>query len=301
MIETTWNEIPEYYTGFDTHEFVVMPNHIHGIIEIVDCDIAETVSGVARRQPENERVDDGMTAITGWVITDDTGPGQARGPAPTVMVSSDIPGQSNINGPNAVGATPRGCPVGPPGCPIGSAGCPVASPCGFPDPDTNLHSMESFDVADMRHLQDGETGYRHKTGQTRGSAPTVMVSSGVPGQSIVNGPNHVGATPRGCPLGTPGCPVGPPGCPIVSDGTTPAQPSRTTRLSIPDIVHRYKTLTTRRYADGVKRQGWPPFPGRLWQRNYYEHIIRDEQSYRRIAEYIINNPANWREDDYFDA
>jgi hypothetical protein len=120
MIEMTWNEIPEYYTGFDIHEFVVMPNHIHGIIEIIDCDIAETMSGAARRQPENERVDDGMMAITGWVITDDTGTGQTRGPgqtrgsAPTVMVSSDVPGQSIINGSNHVGATPRGCPVGPP-------------------------------------------------------------------------------------------------------------------------------------------------------------------------------------------
>jgi hypothetical protein len=32
---------------------------------------------------------------------------------------------------------------------------------------------------------------------------------------------------------------------------------------------------------------------KIWQRNYWEHIIRHEQSYRRIAEYIINNPAKW--------
>jgi len=31
----------------------------------------------------------------------------------------------------------------------------------------------------------------------------------------------------------------------------------------------------------------------VWQRNYYEHIIRNEKSYVRIAEYIINNPAKW--------
>jgi len=34
----------------------------------------------------------------------------------------------------------------------------------------------------------------------------------------------------------------------------------------------------------------------LWQRNYYEHIIRDEQSYQRISSYIINNPKNWKDD-----
>jgi REP element-mobilizing transposase RayT len=38
--------------------------------------------------------------------------------------------------------------------------------------------------------------------------------------------------------------------------------------------------------------------GKLWQRNYYEHIIRDEQSYQRISEYIIKNPKNWKGDKF---
>jgi len=37
----------------------------------------------------------------------------------------------------------------------------------------------------------------------------------------------------------------------------------------------------------------------IWQRNYYEHIIRNEQSYTRIADYIINNPANWEKDKFY--
>jgi putative transposase len=67
-------------------------------------------------------------------------------------------------------------------------------------------------------------------------------------------------------------------------------------LSLPDIVHRFKTMTTKRYADGVKQHGWPSFPGKLWQRNYYEHIIRDENDMARIREYITNNPAQWDTD-----
>jgi putative transposase len=39
-------------------------------------------------------------------------------------------------------------------------------------------------------------------------------------------------------------------------------------LSLGDVVHRFKTMTTKRYTDGVKRSGWRPFEGRLWQRNY---------------------------------
>ena len=34
----------------------------------------------------------------------------------------------------------------------------------------------------------------------------------------------------------------------------------------------------------------------IWQRNYYEHIIRDENELNRIREYIINNPAKWQTD-----
>jgi len=35
----------------------------------------------------------------------------------------------------------------------------------------------------------------------------------------------------------------------------------------------------------------------IWQRNYYEHIIRNEDSYRDISNYIINNPQNWPEEE----
>jgi REP element-mobilizing transposase RayT len=140
MIESVWNEIPENYPGIDIAEFVVMPNHIHGIIVIV-------------------------------------------------------------------GATPCGCP--PHGCP------------------------------ETGHAQERQGHAREQQGQARGPAPTE------------------------------------------------------TRLSLPDVVHRFKTMTTKRYADGVKQCGWPPFPGRLWQRNYWEHVIRNESDLARIREYIQNNPTQW--------
>jgi REP element-mobilizing transposase RayT len=39
-------------------------------------------------------------------------------------------------------------------------------------------------------------------------------------------------------------------------------------------------------------------PQPIWQRNYHEHIIRNEQSYHTISDYIINNPSNWTEDKF---
>ena len=39
--------------------------------------------------------------------------------------------------------------------------------------------------------------------------------------------------------------------------------------------------------------------GKLWQRNYYEHIIRNEKEYLLIKQYIQNNPLNWEKDKYY--
>jgi len=47
---------------------------------------------------------------------------------------------------------------------------------------------------------------------------------------------------------------------------------------------------------GVKQYGWVPFPARLWQRNYYEHIVRNGDDMSRIREYIRKNPAQWATD-----
>jgi REP element-mobilizing transposase RayT len=37
----------------------------------------------------------------------------------------------------------------------------------------------------------------------------------------------------------------------------------------------------------------------VWQRNYHEHIIRNEQSYQAISNYILNNPTKWTEDKFY--
>lgn len=37
----------------------------------------------------------------------------------------------------------------------------------------------------------------------------------------------------------------------------------------------------------------------IWQRNYYERIIRNDDSYQKITEYICENPKHWQTDDYY--
>lgn len=63
-----------------------------------------------------------------------------------------------------------------------------------------------------------------------------------------------------------------------------------------DVVDWFKTMTTNAYIRGVKMSDWPPFAGRLWQRNYYERVIRDEKELDAVREYIANNPKRWESD-----
>jgi putative transposase len=59
------------------------------------------------------------------------------------------------------------------------------------------------------------------------------------------------------------------------------------------IVQWFKTMTTNEYIHGIKEHGWEPFKGHLWQRSFYEHVVRDEKSLNRIREYILHNPQRW--------
>ena len=60
-----------------------------------------------------------------------------------------------------------------------------------------------------------------------------------------------------------------------------------------DFIDWFKIFTTNKYIHGVKTQNWPAFTGRLWQRNYYEHLIRNENELTLIREYIQMNPIKW--------
>lgn len=69
------------------------------------------------------------------------------------------------------------------------------------------------------------------------------------------------------------------------------------RVRLGDVVGAFKSLATTGYIDGVNAKGWPEFRGRLWQRNYFEHVIRDDDALNRIRRYIDDNPARWEFDD----
>jgi REP element-mobilizing transposase RayT len=57
--------------------------------------------------------------------------------------------------------------------------------------------------------------------------------------------------------------------------------------------HSFKAGVTRRINTLRNSPG-----ATVWQRNYYEHVVRDEEEFHRTAAYIEDNPRRWAEDEY---
>jgi len=62
--------------------------------------------------------------------------------------------------------------------------------------------------------------------------------------------------------------------------------------SIGSIIRGYKIGVTKWYRSNTDIEN-------VWQRNFYENIIRNEHAYQKISEYIINNPAKWNDDKFY--
>ena len=110
--------------------------------------------------------------------------------------------------------------------------------------------------------------------------------SNVSADNSVVMPNHIHAIVeindvRGSPCGRP------------SPGR---QARRVRRRHRGAVIGAFKSLTTVEYSRGVRKEGWAAFQGRLWQRNYFEHIVRSDESRDRILDYIVDNPGNWTHD-----
>ena len=65
------------------------------------------------------------------------------------------------------------------------------------------------------------------------------------------------------------------------------------RPPLQGVIQRFKSVST--------RQGWKHGVKKLWQRSFFDHVIRCEEEYRRIWQYIDDNPAKWAEDEYYSA
>ena len=69
---------------------------------------------------------------------------------------------------------------------------------------------------------------------------------------------------------------------------------RPVKASLPTIVRSFKSAATKNVREWFGLKVLP-----VWQRNYFEHVIRNEESFNRIRNYIWENPIHWNTDEYY--
>lgn len=183
MAETEWLNLPKRFQNIKLHEFVVMPDHFHAILEI--------------------------TVVGSTLVVDPTTPKKPKNPK--------NPNQSQ------------------------------------PKSQQNKNDIE-FQIGDITLL-----------GQPQGRVPTAVISN-FQGDHQTEGNNDIekkSKKPKAKTLG--------------------------------DMVGAFQSIVTVNYIRGVKSKGWDSFNKRLFQRNYYEHIIRNEHAFHNISRYIKDNPKKWSE------
>ena len=69
--------------------------------------------------------------------------------------------------------------------------------------------------------------------------------------------------------------------------------------TISGIIQSFKRYSTIEYIKLVKQNVLAPFNKQIWQRSFYDHVIRNEQEYEKIRKYIDTNPLKWDEDCFY--
>lgn len=72
---------------------------------------------------------------------------------------------------------------------------------------------------------------------------------------------------------------------------SPLRPIGTAPGSVGAIIQVFKSITSRKISAQIEKM-----KGSVWQRNYYEHVIRNERELMAISDYILTNPRNWEKD-----
>ena len=239
MVGRAWEELPQRFPTIQTDAFVVMPNHLHGIILIDWSPPTESANAPAAAQPAGIPVGAPLVGARGQ---DAAATCQSPVGAPLVGAQPPDPpatGQSRVGAP-LVGAQEQDAAAtcqSPVGAPLVGAQPPDAAPTSQPPVGAPLVGAQPPDPP--------------ATGQSRVGAPLV----GARGQDAADTAKN--------------------------------------RIRLGDVIGAYKSLTTVNYIRAVKTRNWPPFRGRLWQRNYCEHVVRSDESLTRIRRYILENPSRW--------
>jgi REP element-mobilizing transposase RayT len=296
-----WVNTPKIRPNVELGEFIIMPNHIHGIIAITD-------RPPIRRGELHSPLLDLSQMHSPLLDSDDIKKGVCKTPQPDVgnrgeyqkgECNSPIPGVCKTPIPD-VGITgeyqkgecnsplPGVCKTPQPD--VGNRGeyqkgecnSPIPGVCKTPIPDVGITGEYQRGECNSPQPGVGNTG-EYQRGECNSPQPDVGIT-GEYQKGECNSPQRSHLTGE-CNRGECNSPQR---SFLMGECNSPLRsPSQT----VGAIVRGYKSSVT-------KQLGVLGFNEKLWQRNYYEHIIRNDQSFQNITEYIITNPMKWDNDTF---
>ena len=250
-----WIEIPKHFPNAILHEYVVMPNHVHGIVELVG---GNNVGANNHSHENDDAANVGMNKYSSQ--NDDAANVGANNH------SHENDDAANVGANNHSHENDDAANVG--------ANKYSSQNVDAVNVGANNHSHENDDAANVgannhSHGNDdavnvGANNHSHENDD----AANVGMNNHSPQRQIDTENKRAENFP---PLRTPF-----------------KSPSKT----IGSIVRGFKIGVTKWCRQHTDTET-------IWQRNYHEHIIRNEQSYLNISEYIINNPSNWKDDKFY--
>ena len=263
-----WLQTTKIRSNVELDVFVIMPNHIHGIVII-----------------NNHAIDDRRGVLhTPGLLMNDRGnkpdvlhaPGllmNDRGNKPDVL---HTPGSGSGTSGSVLGTS--GSVLGAPGSALGASGS-IKGVCDTPLQKTVGRGLgvcnTSLQKMDGRDMGVCNTSLQITVGRDMGVCNTSLQKTVVRDMGLCNTPLQ---KMDGRDLGVCNTPL--------------RSPSNT----IGAIVRGYKSAVTKQI--NILGSGNYNQSSTVWQRNYHDHIIRNEQSYQHISNYIINNPAKWDVDTF---
>ncbi len=261
VMREAWQALPAHFAHVYLDAYVIMPNHIHGIIVLTPAGpgAADRRAGAACCQGTG----DASCQSTGDACCQSTGDACVARTEDLALrwAGADVRGLREA-GEGCAPCTGAACCQG-----TGDACCQgTGDACCQSTGDACVARTEDpalrWAGADVRGLRDGGDASAGCTGDAccQGTGDACCQSTG---DACVAHPDHRAMRPR---------------------GPKPA--------SIGAIVGAFKSAAARRIN---ALRGAPGAP--VWHRNYYEHIVRNTEDLARIREYIANNPIQWATDE----
>jgi putative transposase len=218
IVQQAWYDLPNHYSHVELDAFCIMPNHIHGIIVLLDT----RRGGSDGQSSRPARIISGTPPLPDITQTRPCMDRQSSRPARIISGTPPLPDITQTRP-----------------CMVGQSSRPANTMSGTPPLP---------EITQTRPCMDRQS-----------SRPANTIS------------------------GTPPLP-----------DITQTRPYCTgpKRHGLPEIVRALKSFSARRINVIRRTPGLP-----VWQRNYYEHILRDDQDYTNTCQYILVNPQNWQNDN----